>query len=76
MGIWRRNRRSRVTDARRQRMDPQTKDHNRYRSVEEQLIERLRRMKLPEPPPGAKERALERYNEWLREQQGRQKYRD
>lgn len=76
MGIWKRNRRStRATDARRVRMDPQSKDHNRYRSVEEQIIERLKRMKLPEPPPGAKERALERYHEWLR-QQGRQQYRD
>jgi hypothetical protein len=77
MGIWRKNKRStRATEARRQRTDPRSKDHNRYGSVEEQIIERLKRMKLPEPPPGAKERALERYNEWLREQQGRQKYRD
>lgn len=76
MAIWRRdNRRStRAADARRRRMDPRSKDDNRYQSVEEQIIERLKRMKLPEPPPGAKERALARYHEWLREQ-GRQQYR-
>lgn len=77
MGIWRRNRRSTpASDARRQRIDPRSKDETHYRSVEEQIIERLKRMKLPEPPPGAKERAMQRYQEWLRDQQGRQKYRD
>jgi hypothetical protein len=33
-------------------------------------------MKLPEPPPGVRERSLERYKEWLNSQQGRNRYRD
>ena len=45
-------------------------------STEEQLVDRLRRMKLPEPPAGVRERSLERYKEWLNSQQGRNRYRD
>lgn len=37
-------------------------------SVDEQLVERLKRLKLPEPPAGARERALARYREWAERQ--------
>lgn len=76
MALWRRRQRGTPsTRARRGRFDPPDKEQERYMSAEQQIIERLQRMKLPEPPPGAKERAMKRYHEWLR-QQGRQKFRD
>jgi hypothetical protein len=45
-------------------------------STEEQLIVRLRRMKLPEPPPGVKERSLQQYREWLSSEGGKNRWRD
>lgn len=77
MSLWRR-RRAPASARRRERYDAPSKDEHVHRSSEEQIIERLRRMELPKPPPGAKERAMRRYQEWLREQdqQGRQPWRD
>ena len=70
MGVWRRRR---AASDRRERLDAPPKEHV-HRSTEEQIIDRLRRMELPEPPPGAKERGLQRYREWLSDQ-GRQPWR-
>jgi hypothetical protein len=45
-------------------------------SSEEQLIERLKRMKFPEPPAGVKERSLRRYQDWLRSGANKNRWRD
>jgi hypothetical protein len=58
-----------------ERIEAPKKDHVNM-STEDQLVDRLRRMKLPEPPAGVRERSLERYKEWLNSQQGRNRYRD
>ena len=72
MSIWRRRRTAPTASdsARRERHDAPAKDHVHNMSVEDQIVDRLKRMKLPEPPPGAKERALARYHEMLRDQGG------
>ncbi|MGH2955730.1 MAG: hypothetical protein ACRDL6_01885 [Solirubrobacterales bacterium] len=58
-----------------ERLDAAAKDHV-HPSTEDRLAERLRRMELPKPPPGVRERSLERYKEWLNTQQGRNRWRD
>lgn len=58
-----------------ERLDAPAKDHV-HMSTEDRLVERLRRMELPKPPPGVRERSLERYREWLNTQQGRNRWRD
>lgn len=57
-----------------ERIDAPEKDHVNM-STEERLVQRLQRMHLPEPPPGVRERSLERYKEWLNTQQGRNRWR-
>jgi hypothetical protein len=47
-----------------------------HMSAEEQLIQRLRTMRLPEPPPGVKERSLQAYRDWLNSQKNRNPWRD
>jgi hypothetical protein len=59
-----------------ERIDAPQKDHV-HMSTEERLVNRLQRMELPKPPPGVRERSLERYKEWLDAQQGgRNRFRD
>jgi hypothetical protein len=59
-----------------ERIDAPNKDHV-HMSTEERLVNRLQRMELPKPPPGVRERSLERYKEWLDSQQGgRNRFRD
>jgi hypothetical protein len=74
VSIWRRRNMTASERARRERHEAPAKDHVHAMSVEDQIVDRLKRMKLPEPPPGAKERALARYHDMLREQ-GRQNWR-
>jgi hypothetical protein len=58
-----------------ERMDAPRKDHVNM-STEERLVKRLERMELPKPPPGVRERSLERYKDWLNSKQGRNRFRD
>lgn len=55
---------------------PPAKDEQIYRSTEEQLTDRLRRLRLPEPPPEVRERSLRRYEKWLNSQQSSNRWRD
>lgn len=58
-----------------ERVDAPAKDHVNP-STEERLVQRLQRMELPKPPPGVRERSLERYKDWLNSQQSRNRWRD
>ncbi len=46
-----------------------------HAAVEEQLIQRLRSMRLPEPPPALRERDRQSYQAWLNAQAGRNRWR-
>lgn len=72
---FRRRRKTKPARQQPERIDAPEKDHVNM-STEDQLVDRLRRMRLPEPPPGVRERSLVRYKEWLNSQQGRNRYRD
>ena len=72
---FRRRRKTKPERQQPERIEAPKKDHVNM-STEDQLVDRLRRMKLPEPPAGVRERSLERYKEWLNSQQGRNRYRD
>jgi hypothetical protein len=47
-----------------------------YAAVDEQLTQRLRQLRLPEPPPTLRERDRRSYDAWLRSDAGRNRWRD
>lgn len=68
MRIWGKRGRKRQRDAPPKEANPAASPDGEGGSdaeVETRLIERLQRLDLPEPPPGAKERGLKRLEEWL-----------
>jgi len=76
MGLRRRRKAEPASTGRKaERIDAPAKDHVNM-STEERLVQRLQRMELPKPPPGVRERSLERYKDWLDNQGGRNQHRD
>ena len=47
-----------------------------YASGDELLAQRLRELRVPEPPPAVRERNRARYQEWLSSQANRNRWRD
>jgi hypothetical protein len=64
---WRQTRRFR-------RLDAPPKDHV-FAATDEFLAERLRGLRLPEPPPALRERNKRSYSEWLDSNPGRNRWR-
>ena len=58
-----------------QRYAAPPKDSHVYASTDELLAARLRRMRLPEPPPAVRERNRASYSEWLNSQPSRNRWR-
>ena len=65
---WWRGRKSR-------RLDAPSKDHV-YAAVDEQLTQRLRQLRLPEPPQALRERDRKSYDDWLNSDAARNRWRD
>jgi hypothetical protein len=57
------------------RLDAPAKDHV-FAAVDEQLAQRLRQMRLPEPPPALRERDRKSYDDWLNSDASRNRWRD
>jgi hypothetical protein len=57
------------------RLDAPAKGHI-FASTDELLAERLRQVRLPEPPPALRERHLRTYGDWLNSRGGRNRWRD
>jgi hypothetical protein len=47
-----------------------------YASDDELLAQRLRELRLPDPPPGLRERGRQTYGEWLQGRGSRNPWRD
>jgi hypothetical protein len=57
------------------RVDAPAKSHI-YASSDELLAQRLRDLRLPEPPPALRERNQRTYSDWLNAQTGRRRWGD
>jgi hypothetical protein len=57
------------------RLDAPAKGHI-YASTDELLAERLRQVRLPEPPPGLRQRSRRTYDDWLNADANRNRWRD
>ncbi len=56
-------------------MDAPPKDHV-FSAVDEQLAQRLRQLRLPEPPATLRERDRQSYDVWLKSEAARNRWRD
>lgn len=56
-------------------MDAPSKDHV-FAAVDDELVQRLRQLRLPEPPPALRERDRKSYDDWLNSDASRNRWRD